>query len=111
MSRATLVTITVLSCLLFSPTAFPQGPAPSNAQATASKTADRALAKSVRRALGRVKGLDPTRVYVRVRGDSVTLSGTVHDQKQVELAENAAKSVDGVSAVNNRITIFNEGGK
>ncbi|SAK98761.1 transport-associated protein [Caballeronia temeraria] len=112
MNKTLSLTIAALVCfLILSNSALAQETAGPNVPASTSKTADRALAKSVRRALGRVKGLDPTRVYVRAKGGSVTLSGTVRDQAQIELAESTAKSVAGVSSVSNKMTIFNEGGK
>jgi hyperosmotically inducible protein len=59
--------------------------------------------------LGRVKGLDPTRIYVKASDGAVTLSGNLRTQAQIDLAGRTASAVQGVVSVNNRIVIFNEG--
>ncbi|WP_035566061.1 BON domain-containing protein [Caballeronia sordidicola] len=110
MTKSMLAAIYLLSCFLLPNTVFAQGPGSAVSASVSSKAANRTLAKSVRRALGRVKGLDPTRVYVRANGGEITLSGSVRNQMQIDLAESTAKSVVGVSSVSNKITIFNEGG-
>lgn len=102
----------LVSCLLLASTAYAQvaGTEASTSTVTTSKAANRALAKSVRRALGRTKGLDPTRIYVKAAGGVVTLSGTLRSQLQIDLAGKTADGVEGVDSVINKITIFNEGG-
>jgi hyperosmotically inducible periplasmic protein len=69
------------------------------------KSANRALAKKVHRALARTKGLDPTHIYVKVGGGAVTLTGSCESQQQIDLAANAAQGVDGVTSVSNKISI------
>jgi len=73
--------------------------------ATSSKAANRALAKSVRRALAKTKGLEPTRIYTKAVGGVVTLTGSVPEQGQVDLAGKAAEGVSGVTSVSNKLTV------
>lgn len=73
--------------------------------ATSSKAANRALTKQVRRALAKTKGLEPTRIYTKAVGGAVTLTGSVPDQGQVDLAGTAAQGVAGVTSVSNKLTV------
>ncbi|MEJ0003633.1 MAG: BON domain-containing protein [Pararobbsia sp.] len=73
--------------------------------ATSSKAANRALVKSVRRALAKTKGLEPTRIYTKAVNGVVTLTGSVPEQSQVDMAGKAAASVDGVTSVSNKLTV------
>lgn len=77
--------------------------------AMTTKQADRALARSVRRALGKSQGVDPANVFVRARGGAVTLSGTVADNGQIGQAEEIAKGVQGVQSVTNKLSLFHGG--
>lgn len=72
-------------------------------------TSDRALAKAVRRALGKAQGIDVSNVFVRARGGAVTLSGSVGDGGQIHQAEQVARTVPGVSSVSNKLTLFHGG--
>ncbi|MFM0477019.1 BON domain-containing protein [Paraburkholderia strydomiana] len=73
----------------------------------AERASDRALAKKVRVALTKTKGLDISNVTVLARKGDVTLDGTVPDDRQVQLAQNGAEGVEGVSSLkNNLITGF-----
>lgn len=84
-----------------------------NAQPThASKKAtpaDRALGKSVRRALAKAQGFDVSGVFVRSRGGAVTLSGTVKSGEQIQQAEDITRSVQGVTSVTNKLSLFHGG--
>lgn len=73
--------------------------------AKAAKAADRKLAHRIATALARTRGLDSSRIFVKARDGHVTLSGSVTDGAQVSLAEDAAKHVDGVKAVDNDIRV------
>lgn len=75
----------------------------------ASKQADRALAKAVRRALSKAQGFDVSGVFVKARNGAVTLSGSVKDGGQIGQAEEVAKSVQGVNSVSNKLTLFHGG--
>ncbi|MCP3713239.1 BON domain-containing protein [Paraburkholderia sp. CNPSo 3274] len=63
------------------------------------------LASDVRRALVRTPGLNSMNIHVRVRGGIVTLTGSVPQHSQIARAGNAARSVRGVRAVTNRLTL------
>ncbi|MGF6771857.1 hyperosmotically inducible protein [Paraburkholderia sp. GAS199] len=79
---------------------------------TASKKAtpaDRALGKSVRRALSKAPGFDVSGVFVRARGGAVTLSGSVKSGAQIQQAQDVAQSVQGVQSVTNKLTLFHGG--
>ena len=71
--------------------------------------ADRALGKSVRRALARAQGFDVSGVFVRARGGAVTLSGSVKSGEQIQQAEDITKSVQGVTSVTNKLALFHGG--
>ncbi|BEU21197.1 BON domain-containing protein [Paraburkholderia sp. 22B1P] len=104
-----IVAVCLLSLALNGTNAFAQSSSVQPASAVSTKAANRSLAKSVRRALGRVKGLDPTRIYVKASDGTVTLSGNLRTQAQIDLAGRTASAVQGVVSVNNRIVIFSEG--
>ncbi|CAL8479623.1 BON domain-containing protein [Caballeronia sp. S22] len=78
---------------------------PYASDAKAAKAADRALQKSVIRALSRTKGLRATTITVRARNGVVTLEGTVPEQSQMGLATQAAEGVEGVTSVTNALTL------
>ncbi|KXU82210.1 transport-associated protein [Paraburkholderia monticola] len=78
---------------------------PYASDAKAGKAADRALQKSVVRALSRTKGLRATTITVRAHNGAVTLEGTVPEQSQVGLATQAAEGVEGVTSVTNALTL------
>ncbi|PCE33072.1 transporter [Burkholderia ubonensis subsp. mesacidophila] len=69
------------------------------------KTADRKLMRRVSAALARTRGLNATRILVRVRDGSVTLAGSVADTSQASLAAVVAKRVDGVVSVTSQLRI------
>ncbi|SDC80133.1 BON domain-containing protein [Paraburkholderia lycopersici] len=69
------------------------------------RRADRALAKTVRRALVRVKGLDSGRIVVIAQGGAVTLGGSVPDAGQIDVAVAAAKGVNGVRDVTSSLSV------
>jgi len=70
-----------------------------------SRAADHRLGRMVRRALNGTAGIDATNILVRVRGDAVTLLGTVPEGAQIHRAEDVAKRVPGVRSVSNRISL------
>lgn len=69
------------------------------------KAGNRALQRSVRRALSKTKGLSVANITVRARSGAVTLAGSVPEQPQVDLATQAAQGVAGVTSVKNALTI------
>ncbi|MEK2605199.1 BON domain-containing protein [Burkholderia arboris] len=82
-----------------------QAPAPAGLSPSQRKAADRKLKRRVSTALARTKNLNVTRILVRVRDGSVTLSGSVMDTSQVALAAMVARGVDGVTSVSNLLRI------
>jgi len=64
---------------------------------------DRAIIIDVRRAFRRA-GLDDSRIRVRAHFGVVTLNGTVPERAQIARATRAARSVLGVTGVQNRLT-------
>jgi hyperosmotically inducible periplasmic protein len=74
--------------------------------AKASKSANRALAHKIHRALSKTKGLDPTHIYVKVtNGGVVTLTGSCISQDQINLAGDTTQKVDGVTSVSNKLSV------
>ncbi|MEW6339762.1 MAG: BON domain-containing protein [Paraburkholderia sp.] len=69
------------------------------------KASNRALQRSVRKALSKTKGLSVTNITVRARSGAVTLEGSVPEQPQIDLATQAAQGVAGVTSVKNALTI------
>ncbi|CAB3960723.1 MULTISPECIES: BON domain-containing protein [Burkholderia] len=82
-----------------------QIPASTDLSPAQRKAADRKLKRRVSTALARTKNLNVTRILVRVRDGSVTLSGSVTDTNQVNLAAAVARRVDGVASVSNLLRI------
>ncbi|WNC94432.1 BON domain-containing protein [Paraburkholderia sp. FT54] len=79
------------------------GSAPS---AKAAKAANRKLARNVRTAMARAKGIDMTQLFVYAKSGIVTLSGSVPKSDQVDRAGEIAKSVPGVSSVDNGLSVY-----
>jgi hypothetical protein len=66
---------------------------------------DRAIEADVRRALTRNPDMDATDIDVLTKQGSVTLEGTVADQRSKRLATHVALHVAGVRNVRNRLTV------
>lgn len=84
-------------------------PAAAPAHSGHATKADRALGRAVRRALGKTQGFDVSGVFVRARDGAVTLSGTVRSGDQIRQAEDVTRSVQGVTSVMNKLTLFHGG--
>lgn len=69
------------------------------------RASNRALQRSVRRALSKIKGLSIANVTVQARGGAVTLAGSVPEQSQIDLVTQTAQGVAGVTSVKNAVTI------
>lgn len=69
------------------------------------RVADRALQKSVRRALAKTKGLNVINITVRARNGDVVLEGSVPEQSEIELATRTTQGVPGVNSVKNTLII------
>ncbi|SDR52158.1 BON domain-containing protein [Paraburkholderia fungorum] len=102
-------TAIVLGCL--DAHAQPAAPAQSTSNsARVAKDANRQLARDVRRALkdARNQGLRFRNITVRANNGVVSLSGSVPEVRQIDLAINAARNVPGVQSVNNRLAVRSE---
>ncbi|EEA00629.1 transport-associated protein [Burkholderia sp. H160] len=66
---------------------------------------DSAIVRDVRRAFTRTTSLNTANIHVAARHGTVTLTGTVPRESQIERAGNAASSVRGVSSVQNQLTV------
>lgn len=105
-----LATILLIACVTAVPwSAYAQSTFPALPGAEASgvynKAADRALRKKIIRSFTKTKGLNATRITVRVKGGLVTLQGSVPEQSQIELAGQAAQSTSGVTSVTNALVV------
>jgi hyperosmotically inducible periplasmic protein len=74
-------------------------------EAKAQRSADRALAHKVRVALTKNNGLDVSKVTVLAKRGTVTLTGSVTTNEQIQLAQSSASSVSGVSSIKNDLVI------
>ncbi|KVL05140.1 transporter [Burkholderia territorii] len=76
------------------------------------RAANRTFSRSVQKALSRTKGLEgkPIAVFGNASTGHVTLSGQVESEDQDHLAVEAARKVRGVTSVNSRLTLREEGG-
>ncbi|MGF6899726.1 BON domain-containing protein [Paraburkholderia sp. GAS348] len=87
------------------------GMAPAAPTAKSVGAENRALRKKVRTALAKAGGIDVANLTVRARSGAVSLVGTVPDASQIDQAATVAKSVAGVTSVDNHLTIRTEGGQ
>lgn len=67
------------------------------------------LEKTVRRALSHTKDLESAGITVLAKGGVVTLDGTVPENDQIQLAEDTASGVAGVSSVKNNLIMRETG--
>ncbi|HEY4353247.1 MAG TPA: BON domain-containing protein [Paraburkholderia sp.] len=76
-------------------------------QHKAMKKADRALARKVRGALAKAKGVSAANIIVRANASTgdVWLEGSVPEQPQVDQSTQVAQGVAGVKNVKNDLTI------
>jgi osmotically-inducible protein OsmY len=86
----------------------PKDPAAAAERKSAHKD-DRLLAKSVRKALTQSNDVDLARMTVLAKSGKITLSGSVPEEDQIQLAEQHAKAVAGVTTVANRLVIATPG--
>jgi len=93
--------------------AAPEDPvkAQRRADRKAARVQNRRLAANVRKSLGAGGGVDMSRVSVVARSGSVTLAGTVPDAAQIDLAQQRAQQVAGVTTVSNSLNLRSEGGR
>ncbi|RDV00495.1 BON domain-containing protein [Trinickia dinghuensis] len=77
----------------------------------AQRAANRELAHRVREQLSHTQGLENTSIVVFAMADTgkIVLAGLIQEANQDQIASDAAKQVQGVSAVNSQMTIREEG--
>jgi hyperosmotically inducible protein len=110
--RAGALAAALLSCSAYAQTSpdTTNTPAPTATDKKAVRAQNRQTSKAVRHALTATKGLVSSNIAVLVKGDVVTLVGTVPDDSQIQLAETAARTVPQVHTVSNRLILEEEGG-
>ncbi|EDZ97810.1 transport-associated protein [Burkholderia sp. H160] len=74
----------------------------------AGKHANNELGRKVRQALTKTQGLDVSHIAVRARGGAVTLTGSVPEEGQIDAAGEAAKGVEGVTSVSNKLKVVQQ---
>ena len=79
--------------------------APAKTEKQQERAANHALAKRVRSALYKTKGLVSSGIIVLAKSGAVSLTGTVPEQGQIDLAGKAAQSVSGVTSVANNVEL------
>ncbi len=79
------------------------------ASAPSSKEANRQLARDVRRALVKSKTVETSNIYVRARGGVIRLTGFVPESPMIQAATDAAKTVSGVTSVDNQLSVRQPG--
>ena len=73
--------------------------------ARSDRRADRALKRSIYKALGKYAEIDAGNISVVAKNGLVTLGGIVRDADQIGTVERVVKSVQGVLAVTNKLTV------
>lgn len=100
-----------VACNAFAQSSDTQATAPAASAATspkaekkAARKVNRKLGLDVRRALDKA-GIDVSSISVRANKGAVTLTGSVPSADQIDKAGEAAKSVAGVTSVNNKLGV------
>jgi osmotically-inducible protein OsmY len=93
------------SAALTAPPSSATGTADAASDPKTARAANRRLAHRVENALARTRGLISARIIVTARDGRITLSGAVNYNEQIALALDAARKVDGVTEVENRIRV------
>ncbi len=79
----------------------------SSTESTGQYVSNSAVTAKVKAALLATKGLDSNNISVTTVGNVVTLTGTVDNTAQVELAQQVAAGVNGVNQVQNNLKSAN----
>jgi len=111
--RTAMKLLVVLGCVALAPSVYAQSSdsmaAPPAGHSGKATPADKKLARDVRKAMAKAQGFDVSNVFVKARGGAVTLSGSVPDGGQIQQGGEIAKSVPGVTSVNNKLTLYSKG--
>jgi hyperosmotically inducible periplasmic protein len=102
---ATVCVVLACGAHAHQPDATASGPSAMPTLQMAAKANDRKLAHRIASQLARTRGLDSAQILVKAHGGVVTLSGSVTDAGQIPVAADAAKQVDGVVRIENRIRV------
>ncbi|MGA3249961.1 MAG: BON domain-containing protein [Paraburkholderia sp.] len=107
---ASVVVASLLSTIAYAQTDAdsPSASAPAASDKKALRLQNRQTSKSVRRALAATKGLVSSNIAILVKGEVVTLVGTVPDNAQIQLAGDVTKGVPNVQNVDNRLILEEE---
>ncbi|MBC8721790.1 hyperosmotically inducible protein [Paraburkholderia sp. MM5496-R1] len=97
-----------VACNVYAQNAPATDTASAAAAVKAGKAANHELGRKVRHALTKTQGLDVSHIAVRARGGAVTLTGSVPTQGQIDAAGEAAKGVDGVMSVSNKLKVVQQ---
>ncbi|MBC8736769.1 BON domain-containing protein [Paraburkholderia sp. UCT31] len=98
----------VVACNVYAQNAPATDTASAAAAVKAGKAANHELGRKVRHALTKTQGLDVSHIAVRARGGAVTLTGSVPTEGQIDAAGEAAKGVDGVTSVSNKLKVVQQ---
>lgn len=80
-------------------------PPPSTMDKVAADTRDAALTAKIKTQLAADRNLSAMDIHVETTAGVVTLSGSVDNKAQVELAEKTVKGLKGVADVHNELTV------
>jgi hyperosmotically inducible periplasmic protein len=74
-------------------------------QYKSAKAANRALARRVRAALAKDKGVSVANITIRAKGGNVVIQGAVPEQSQIDRAVKVTRAVPGVNSVSSALTV------
>ncbi|MDR6496859.1 osmotically-inducible protein OsmY [Burkholderia ambifaria] len=115
MRHIKLAALALVPVFVVATTAFAQSTpsVPASSAATISKKQARRanwhIETQVRKSLTRTQGLSTSDIRVVARGNTVTLDGTVPEQNQVQLAQNAAQVAAPAKAIVNNLSVKEAG--
>ncbi|MBB5401616.1 MULTISPECIES: BON domain-containing protein [Paraburkholderia] len=75
----------------------------------AERAADRHFATNVRKAIIKAGGVDASHMSVVAKSGAITLEGSVPEAAQIDLAQQHAQQVAGVTGVTNRLSLATSG--
>ncbi|PXW28318.1 BON domain-containing protein [Paraburkholderia caballeronis] len=114
MQNSKLITAVLAAALLAAASAYAQESSdatqsPPPLQKKVLRAQNRQTEHAVRKALTATKGLNSSGVVVLAKNGAVTLEGSVPEESQIALAQNAAQGVAQAKSVTNRLTVKEPG--
>ena len=85
--------------------AEPTAAASTGVTAKSSRQANRALRKQIYAAIAKHKEISAGNISVIVKGDAVTLNGSVSDGMQINKVAEIVKAVPGVTSITNKLAV------